>query len=81
MNRMMGWMLLLVLAGGGVACASSGSGSGSTYREDLGRILADPLMETRTRIWGLHQIPLYREEINTQRLSFGSSSRSSTRWG
>ena len=52
-----------------VGCASAGgAGTSNVYRENLGRILAQPLEDARLLIWGKHAIPVEREERNPQNI-------------
>ena len=51
------------------ACASGGrGGGGDVYRENLGRVLGQPLEQARLLIWGKHAIPVEREESSPQNI-------------
>lgn len=61
----------LLLALGIMGC-SGGGGAGNVYRSDMGRLLAGPLIAAREKVWTRHQVPLYREEREFQRILFES---------
>lgn len=67
MRKWIRWGSLLLLAVGLWGCASGG-GTANVYRSNMGRLLAGPLMQTREKVWGLHQIPLYREQVDRNRI-------------
>lgn len=64
--------LTLTLSG----CASGGGGGSSSgdalYREDLGRVMVVPLVRAREKIWGKHNIPIYRDESEARSLLYES---------
>lgn len=67
-----GLTLALTLSG----CATGGGGGSSSgdalYREDLGRVMLQPLLRAREKIWGKHSIPIYREEDTARTFLFES---------
>lgn len=70
-------VLAIALTLAPMGCASSGGGGGdgireSLYREDIGRVLFQPLDVARLKIWGKHSIPLYREEHQGRELYWES---------
>jgi hypothetical protein len=66
-------MLFALLGTAALAgCASGGGGSSTSFRSDMGRLLQQPLAQTRAQVWGLHQIPLYREQLDPQRIVYES---------
>jgi len=65
----LGLTLALTFSG----CASVGSGSpDALYREDLGRVMMQPLLLAREKIWGRYSIPIYREEDTARAFLFES---------
>jgi len=68
----LGLTLALTLSG----CASGGGGGSSSgdalFREDLGRVMLQPLVRAREKIWGKHQIPIYREEDTSRSFLYES---------
>lgn len=73
MKRGIRWTGALALLGMLAGCASGGGGGTNTsFRSDMGRLLQRPLEEARIKIWGLHQIPLYREQTDPQRVTYES---------
>lgn len=64
MRRVFAWTTAVTLTLGLAACASSGGGAGSnsSFRSDMGRLLAEPVAVARQKVWAKHNIPLYREE-------------------
>jgi hypothetical protein len=58
------------------ACASAGGGNdeeaAAVYEEDLGRVVERPFVQAQQKIWGKHNIPLYREEQTARTLYYES---------
>ncbi len=62
-------LLAAAVAVGVGACASGGSSGGTAvYRENLGRVLAEPLEEARLLIWGKHAVAVEREQRSSQNI-------------
>ena len=64
-RRVIPLALTIALTLAPMACASGGGGGGGSellYREDIGRVLYQPLEIARQKIWTKHSIPLLREE-------------------
>jgi hypothetical protein len=65
----LGLTLALTLSG----CASGGgAGTDSLYRADLGRVMIQPLLTAREKIFGRYSIPMYREESSARAFLFES---------
>lgn len=54
------------------ACAGGGGGAAASFRADMGRLLPEPLATTRAKIWAQHQVPLYRETQDANRIVYES---------